>query len=140
MRAAANIATSFGVDPHFRVGYAQNWTASLQRDLPGALIMTATYLGIKGTRGMQEFLPNTYPVGATNPCPACPSGFIYLTSNGNSTRESGSMQLRRRLRSGFTAALQYTYSKSIDDASSFTGTGGTSASFTPAIPSFCRSC
>ena len=31
--------------------------------------MTATYLGIKGTRGMQEFLPNTYPVGATNPCP-----------------------------------------------------------------------
>ena len=107
---------TFAADPNFRVGYTQNWQASIQRDLPGALVMTATYLGIKGTRGMQEFLPNTYPVGATNPCPACPSGFIYLTSNGNSTRESGSLQLRRRLRSGFTGTLQYTYSKSIDDS------------------------
>ena len=65
---------------------------------------------------MQESLPNTYPIGATNPCPTCPSGFTYLTSNGNSTREAGSIQLRRRLRSGFTASLQYTYSKSIDDS------------------------
>jgi hypothetical protein len=39
-----------------------------------------------------------------------------MTSNGNSTRESGQLNLRRRLRSGFTAELQYVYSKSIDDA------------------------
>jgi hypothetical protein len=104
----------FGVDPNFRVGYSQNWQASVQRDLPGALVMTATYLGIKGTRGIQEFLPNTYPLGAANPCPACPSGFVYVTSNGNSTRQAGVLQLRRRLQSGFTAQLQYTYSKSID--------------------------
>jgi hypothetical protein len=65
---------------------------------------------------MQEFLPNTYPNGAVNPCPICQSGFIYLTSDGNSTRESGSFQLRRRLRSGFTATAQYTFSKSIDDS------------------------
>jgi hypothetical protein len=79
-------------------------------------MMTATYLGIKGTRGMQEFLPNTFPAGALNPCPTCPSGYAYLTSNGNSTRESGSIQLRRRLHNGFTATVQYTLSKSIDDA------------------------
>jgi hypothetical protein len=107
---------TFAVDPNFRVGYAQNWNASIQRDLPGALIVTATYLGIKGTREQQEFLPNTYPSGAANPCPTCPSGYAYLTSNGNSTRESGSIQLRRRLHNGFTASLLYTYSKSIDDA------------------------
>ena len=65
---------------------------------------------------MQEFLPNTYPTGLANPCAACPSGFIYLTSNGNSTRESGQLQLRRRLHNGLTASLQYTYSKSIDDS------------------------
>lgn len=40
-----------------------------------------------------------------------------MTSNGNSTRESGSLQLRRRLHNGFTATLQYTYAKAIDDAS-----------------------
>lgn len=107
---------TFAVDPDFRIGYTQNWQASIQRDLPGSLVATATYLGIKGTRGMQEFLPDTYPLGAVNPCPTCPSGFTYLASNGNSTRESGQLQLRRRLHNGFTATLQYTYSKSIDDS------------------------
>ena len=106
---------TFAIDPNFRVGYAQNWQLPVQRDLPGALVMTATYLGIKGTRGMQEFLPNTYPIGAANPCPSCPAGFVYRTSNGNSTREAGQIQLRRRLRSGFTASLDYTYAKAVDD-------------------------
>ena len=73
--------------------------------------MTATYLGTKGTRLPQQFLPNTFPAGAMSP-----SGYIFLTSNGNSTREAGQIQLRRRLRSGFTATLQYTYAKAIDDA------------------------
>ncbi|MGI8742058.1 MAG: TonB-dependent receptor [Bryobacteraceae bacterium] len=107
---------TFAIDPYFRVGYAHNWQLSVQRDLPGALVMTATYLGVKGTRGVQMFLPNTYPNGAVNLCPTCPRGFAYLTSNGNSTRESGQIQLRRRLHSGFTGSLQYTLSKSIDDA------------------------
>jgi len=114
---SATVFPTFGVDPNFRVGYSQNWQFSVQRDLPQGMQMTATYLGIKGTRAQQQFLPNTYPSGAVNPCPACPSGFTYLASNGNSTREAGQIQVRRRLRSGFTAQLQYTYSKSIDDAS-----------------------
>lgn len=114
---------TFGVDPNFRVGYAQNWQLSVQSDLPASLQLTATYLGIKGTRGVQEFLPNTYPSGAINPCPGCPSGFIYRTSNGNSTREAGQFQLRRRLRKGLTASLEYTYSKSIDDDSALGGQG-----------------
>jgi hypothetical protein len=80
------------------------------------MVMTATYLGIKGTHAQQQFLPNTYPSGVASPCPSCPSGYTYLTSNGNSTRESGTLQLRRRLHNGFTAQLQYTYSKAIDDA------------------------
>jgi trimeric autotransporter adhesin len=121
---------TFAVDPNFRVGYAQVWQLAVQRDLPAALQMTATYLGIKGTRGVQQFLPNTYPVGAANPCLSCPIGFIYRTSNGNSTRESGQLQLRRRLRSGFTATLQYVYSKSIDNDSQLGGQGATLTSNT----------
>ena len=107
---------TFAIDPNFRVGYSQNWQLSVQRDLPGGLVVTAMYLGTKGTRARQQFLPNTWPAGAVNPCPACPAGYIYETSNGNSTRESGQFQLRRRLRSGFTASLQYTFAKAIDDA------------------------
>jgi hypothetical protein len=114
---------TYAVDPNFRVGYAQNWQLSLQRDLPGSQQLTVTYLGIKGTRGMQEFLPNTYAPGAANPCPSCPAGFAYLASNGNSTRQAGQVQLRRRLHSGFTATALYTYSKSIDDDSALGGQG-----------------
>ena len=29
--------------------------------------MTGTYSGIKGTRALQAFLPNTYPGGVTSP-------------------------------------------------------------------------
>jgi trimeric autotransporter adhesin len=107
---------TFAVDPNFRIGYAQNWQASVQQDLPAAMIVTATYLGVKGTRAVQAFYPNTYPTGALDPCPSCPSGYAYMTSNGNSTREAGQIQLRRRMHNGMTASVLYVYSKSFDDA------------------------
>lgn len=119
----ATTEQTFGVDPNFRVGYVHTWNLKVQRDLPGSLQMVATYLGIKGTRGMQQFLPNTNPLGAADPCPSCPTGFEYLVSNGNSTRESGQIQLRRRLHSGFTASVLYTFSKSLDDDSALGGQG-----------------
>jgi hypothetical protein len=117
-------ADTFAVDPFFRIGYVQNWNLILQRDLPGAMIVTATYLGVKGTRAQQAFYPNTYPAGAVNPCPSCPSGYLVEASNGNSTRQSGAVQLRRRLKNGITASGTYTFSKSIDDAGLGGGIGG----------------
>jgi hypothetical protein len=85
--------------------------------------MVVTYLGIKGTRGVQQFLPNTVPTGAVSPCFTCPTGFFYLTSNGNSSRQAGTIQLRRRLRRGFTAEVTYTYAKAIDNSSLASGGG-----------------
>ena len=133
---SANTSDTFGIDPNFRVGYAQTWQVSAQRDLPDALQLLVTYLGIKGSNGVQQFLPNTFPIGASSPCPQCPIGFSYETSGGSSTREAGSVQLRRRLRSGLTASVLYTYSKSIDDDSTLGGQGplaaGTASSTSPA--------
>jgi hypothetical protein len=120
---SATTPDTFAVDPSFRIGYAQTWSLSLQRDLPGSLQLNASYLGVKGTRGVQEFLPNTFPVGAVNPCPSCPTGFAYLASNGNSSRESAQIQLRRRLHNGLTATVRYTFAKSIDDDSALGGQG-----------------
>jgi trimeric autotransporter adhesin len=115
--APPNVVTNtFAVDPNLRIGYSQTWQVSLQLDLPLSLQLTATYLGTKGTRALQKFLPNTYPLGAANLCLLCPRGFIYMTSNGNSTREAGTLEIRRRLHRGFTATVQYTFSKSIDNA------------------------
>jgi hypothetical protein len=114
-------ANTFAVDPDLRVGAAQNWQALVQRDLRGSLTITGTYLGTKGTNLLQEFLPNTYPAGASTPCPSCPSGFVYLTSNGSSTRHAGQVQLRRRLRNGLAASVQYTLATARDNATAFAG-------------------
>jgi hypothetical protein len=108
---------TFAVDPNFRIGYAQTWQISVQQDLPAALIATVTYMGIKGTRAVQAFYPNTYPTGAgVSLCPTCLSGYAYMTSNGNSTKEAGQFQLRRRMHNGMTASVLYVYSHAIDDA------------------------
>jgi hypothetical protein len=125
---AGTTSNTFAMDPHFRVGYAQTWRLSMQQDLPGSIVLTASYLGTKGTRGPQEFLPNTYALGTSGFCAACPRGFIYRTSNGNSIRHALDLQLRRRLRSGLTATLSYEYAKSIDNDSSLGGAGYTMAS------------
>jgi hypothetical protein len=119
--APGDTSNTFAVDPDFRVGYAHSWQVLVQRDLPASLTMTATYLGTKGKRLSQEFLPNTVPMGAANPCPACPRGFVYLTSHGHSNKQTGQLQLRRRLRNGLTATIQYALSKATDDAGAFTG-------------------
>ena len=116
---APALGNTFAIDPNLRVGAAQNWQVLVQRDMPGSLTVSATYLGTKGTDLLQEFMPNTYAPGMVNPCPACPSGFVYLASNGSSSRNAGQFQVRRRLRNGLTASVQYTLSKAQDNATAF---------------------
>jgi hypothetical protein len=126
--SSATTTNTFAVDPNLRVGESQNWQALVQRDLPGSLTVTATYLGTKGRHLLQEFLPNTYPAGATNPCPSCPAGFVYVTSNGHSSRHAGQWQLRRRLRNGLAGSVQYTLAQATDDATAFAAVGVNGAS------------
>ena len=47
---------------------------TVQRDLPFAMQMTATYHGTKGTHGPQEILPNSYPLGEAESVPELPFG------------------------------------------------------------------
>jgi hypothetical protein len=121
---ATTTADTFAVDPNFKVGYAQQWQLQVRRDLPFSLQLQATYTGIKGSHGVQEIVPNSYGLGLTaSPYGTAPVGYYYRDSLGNSTKESGSIQLRRRLRNGFTANLNYTYSKALDDDFSLGGQG-----------------
>ncbi|HTM03356.1 MAG TPA: hypothetical protein VL173_07640, partial [Vicinamibacterales bacterium] len=119
--AGAGAAGTFAVDPAFRVPTAHTWDASIQRDFPGSLTTTVSYQGTHGTHLMQMSLPNTYPAGAVNPCPACPSGYRYLTSGGRSNRQAATFEVRRRLSGGFTSTATYTLSRSMDNAAAFGG-------------------
>jgi len=115
--ASPNVTTNtFAVDPNFRPGYSQNWLVSVQQNLTASMVLTAQYNGIKGTHAVQAFLPNTYPAGVVNPCAICEPGYTFLTSNGNSTREAASVNVRRRFHGGLSTTFLYTFSKSIDDA------------------------
>jgi hypothetical protein len=113
------IANTFAIDPQFGSASSHTWQVSAQRELPRSLTATVAYTGTTGRGLMQAFLPNTYPAGAPNPCPSCPSGFVYLTSKGSSRRDAAQFTLRRRLHNGFTASAQYTLAKSTDDAAAF---------------------
>ncbi len=116
---------TYAIDPNYRVGYAQTWQLSVQHDLPFSMFGTIGYLGTKGTRLDQQFLPNSTPPGA--PQSTLPQGYIYETSNGNSIYHAAQFQLNRRFRSGFMANTSYQFSKSIDNA----GTGGRGQGGTP---------
>jgi hypothetical protein len=112
-------SNTFAIDPDYRAGFSHSWQLTMQSDLPASLALIAGYFADRGTHLMQAFLPNTYPAGAVNPCPACPAGFVYLTSNGTSARDAAQLTVRRRLHNGFTAGVQYTLAKATDDAATF---------------------
>jgi hypothetical protein len=86
-------------------------------------VVTAQYSGIKGTRWLQEFQPNTYAPGGEPFCAAC-TGYTYLASNGNTSRNAGTLTLRRRFHSGISSNLTYTYAHAIDDSGGLIGYGG----------------
>ena len=114
--ATGTLTNTFAIDPNYRIGYAQIWSISVQQSLPFSMFLNVSYIGTKGTRLDQQYLPNSVPSGK----PLFPAGYTYEQSNGNSTYNAAQVQLNRRFRSGFSGNVMYIFSKSIDDAS----TGG----------------
>jgi hypothetical protein len=110
------ITNTRAIDPNYRVGYAHIWQLSLQNDLGHALVGTITLRRSKGTRLDQQFLPDSLPP-SSRVIATGPAGYIYEQSNGNSAMNAADFQLQRRFRSGISANATYSFSKSIDDAS-----------------------
>ena len=54
-------ANTFAVDPNFHTGYAQTWQISIQRDLPFALQMVATYAGPRARAHNSSFCRIRFP-------------------------------------------------------------------------------
>ena len=118
-------ASTYAVDPNYRVGYAQSWNLTVQHDLPLSMFGTIGYLGTKGTRLDQQYIPNSVAPGAA--VSGYPHGYTYETSGGDSIYHAAQFQLNRRFHSGFMWRAAYQFSKSIDDA----GTGGRGQGNTP---------
>ena len=110
----AAVTNNFAVDPNYRLGYVQIWNLDVQKQLPAGVVINVGYNGSKGTRlDVQRAisLPGVQP-------------FTYESSTGNSVYHAGSVRVRKRMAHGVSLSGTYTYSKSVDDASSIGGGSG----------------
>jgi len=126
--ATTQITNTYAVDRNYKVGYAQTWNFSVQRDLPLSMVAELGYLGTKGTRLDIQGIPNRSAAGSPLTAEQRRQignavGFTFDSSNGNSIYHAAQARLSRRSRRGLSANLLYTFSKSIDNASTFGGGG-----------------
>jgi len=115
---------TFGIDPDYALGYVQIWNLDVQRDLTRTVQLGIGYTGTKGSNLDILRAPNRGPDGLS--IPGVPP-FIWESSGADSIMHALTLRLRRRLTNGLAMGGTYTLSRSIDDASSVAGGGGTVA-------------
>ncbi len=108
-------SNTFAVDENYQLGLIQTWNATLSHDLSRNWTTIIGYTGTKGTDLDLLRDPNRTVSGValTGVAP-----FTFESSGAHSIYNAMNVQLRRRLASGFSAGVNYTLSKSMDDASS----------------------
>jgi hypothetical protein len=116
------VSNNYGIDPDYRIGYAQQWNLNVQRDLRKLGVqINVDYTGTKGTRLDVIQAPNRTATGLRI---ANVQPFNWETSDASSILHSGAIRTRRRLGRGLSLGGTYQFSKSIDNASSVSGGGG----------------
>jgi hypothetical protein len=108
-----------GFDPHLKLPYTWQWNVAIQQALGSNQSLTVSYLGSAGRRLLQQKEYDPSVLGNTNFVPNANGGNgLYITKNANSSDYNAlQAQFERRLSHGLQMLLSYTYSHSIDDAS-----------------------
>ena len=121
------VPNTFGVLPFYKDAYAQIWMLSTETDLRPNWILTLTYTGTKGTDLDLLNAPNRAPLG-TNPLETQSKleipyalAFDYDQSGADSLYNALQVRLVHRFTRGITLQAFYTFSKSLDNASSIGG-------------------
>jgi hypothetical protein len=104
---------SYGFAPNFKLPRTYQWNVSLEQALGSHQTITASYVGAVGRRLLRQeflFLPN-------------PSFFLVTVARDSATSDYNAFQLqfKRRLSRGLQALASYSWSHSIDIASSDSG-------------------
>jgi hypothetical protein len=117
--ADANVLTNnYGIDPNYRLAYVQMWNLNIQREVKGNVVVNIGYTGTKGTALDIVTAPNRGPNGLLL---SDVQAFDYETSQGSSILHAGNLRVRKRFTHGIAFGGTYTFSKSIDNASSIGG-------------------
>jgi hypothetical protein len=113
-----------GINNEFNNPYAQNWFLSVQRMLPGQMVVEASYLGSMGTHLINISNINRYGgdlldgrYDGFNP------SFNQIALSQTASRSAyhgGTLMVRRQFSQGFSFTANYTYGKVITDAEATT--------------------
>lgn len=119
---------------NFLNGYTQQWNFGIERALTTNMVARASYVGSKGTHlerrqeGNPALPPTAGAIQARRRYPLI-AGIVDQTSNSNSTYHALQLSFERRFQRGLQLTANYTWSKSLDDTSSWTGLGGQESAF-----------
>jgi hypothetical protein len=115
-------------DPHARIPYVQEWNVAVQRQLPGNSTFEAAYVANKGSKlelrvpFNRPFDPGPGDVQARRPFSDLSEGYAQRNI-GNSIYHSLQVKFEKMFSQGLGVLAAYTWSRSIDDASSDFGSG-----------------
>ena len=126
--------TATGIQLHAPTGYLQSYHFSIEQEIARGGVLEVGYAGSKGTHLGRQYNLNmpyrsiaNYEATGTFPLPVPELSTInYWDFGSNSNYNAGQISYRKRAAGGFFYRLNYSFSKSIDDASQLTGasTGG----------------
>jgi hypothetical protein len=119
----APIPSATWLESPFLNGYIQQWSFNIQRQLPQDMGLTVGYVGSKGTHLDRQYnanLPMPSPVfsQAKRPYP----NFANITvdsASASSIYDAFQVSLEKKYSKGLSYLIGYTFSKSIDDDSSW---------------------
>jgi hypothetical protein len=127
--ASTGFPSYFGIDKNARTPYVQQWSASLQHELPSQVVVELAYIGTKGTdlALFRRFnTPAQVEIGAD--LPARPGdlqslrtfpelGTLFQTQHiGNSIYHSLQIKAEKRFKRRVSFLASFVWAKSIDDA------------------------
>ena len=115
------LRNTIAIDPNYKLAYAQLWNLSVDTTLLRNLPIGITYTGTKGTRldTLLGFSGSSIIAGSDAIQNA--QGFTYNTSGGNSIFHAVQFRMQGRASRYMRFGANYTFGKSIDNASSIGG-------------------
>jgi hypothetical protein len=128
--ASTGFPSYFGVDPHLPTPYLQQWNAGFERELPGAILFGASYIGSKGshlgrfrrfntalhTETGQNLPPRPGDLQSLRTFPDLGTLFQF-EHIANSSYNSLQLRAEKRLQKSLSFLASFVWSKSLDDSS-----------------------
>ncbi len=121
-----NTPTLFSLDLKLRTPYVMQWHLTLQYQITPSTMFETSYVGSKGDRlyiylngnQAQPTADPSAPTAPRRPFPYLDTATGYLKSAGSSNYNGLQTSLQQRLSHGLSMIVNYTYSKSLGNASS----------------------